>query len=308
MRILVTGGSGMVGRTLQSFATDHTWFFPTSKEMNLMDFDSIQSFVKKHNPNFVIHLAANVGGLFKNLAVRVDMFHDNIIMNENILKACYDNKITRGIFLCSTCIFPKNPPAYPMTEDMILLGEPHPSNASYAWSKRLLFFQCQNYNEERGCHYLCLIPTNIFGPHDNFSITDGHVIAAVIHRFYLAKQQKTRLEIKTGTNSLRQFVSASDVARTILSCLSRIDDISQSSPIIIAHKEHRLVDVVQKISKLFDHDNYFIIDQELGQERKPCSFQRFAETFPNFQFDDFDQTLTKTVEWFQDHYHTDVRR
>lgn len=308
MRILVTGGSGMIGRTLQSCTTDHTWFFPSSKEMNLMDLDSIQSYITKKNPNFVIHLAANVGGLFKNLSLRVEMLHDNLIMNENILKACYENKITRGIFFCSTCIFPKNPPAYPMTEDMMLLGEPHSSNASYAWSKRLLFFQCQNYNQEHGCHYLCLIPTNIFGPYDNFNISNGHVIGAVIHRFYLAKHEQTQLEIKTGTDSQRQFITASDVARTLLSCLSRLDDIYQKSPIIIAHKERRLVDVIEKISQLFDYDNYIIVDEELGQDRKPCSFERFSETFPDFEFDDFDQTLTETVEWFQTHYHTDVRR
>ena len=309
MRILVTGGSGMIGQTLQSLvktSSDHEWLFPSSKEMNLMDIDHIEAYIKNHKPNFVIHLAANVGGLFKNLSLRVEMLHDNLMMNENILKACYENQIHQGIFFCSTCIFPMNPPKYPMTEDMMLLGEPHSSNASYAWSKRLLYFQCQNYNEEHNCHYLCLIPTNIFGPFDNFSIRNGHVIGALIHRFFLAQKKNMPLEIQTGHDSQRQFITARDVSRILLECLEKWEMIHVPS-MIIANTERRIVEVIEKIADRFDYQNYKIIDKELGQDRKPCSTTLFNCIFPEFIFEDFDKALENTIHWFQQHYHTDAR-
>ncbi len=163
MKILVTGGSGTIGSNIKDVVIndDKQWLFPSSKQLDLLNSESVDKYFDENRPDFVIHLAANVGGLFKNLKHKVEMFRENIIMNENILH--YSNKynVQDGIFCCSTCIYPYNPPSYPMTEDMIMEGVPHPSNDSYGYSKRFLYFQCINYNKQYNRKYICISPCNI---------------------------------------------------------------------------------------------------------------------------------------------------
>ncbi len=157
MKILVTGGSGMIGKNLQDLIQHdelHEWLFPNSTEMNLLKEESIDKYFEINKPNFILHLAANVGGLFKNLKCKVEMFRENILINENILHIANKYNINNGIFCCSTCIFPQNPEKYPMTEDMIMDGKPHDSNDSYGYAKRLLYFQCCNYNKQYNRKYV----------------------------------------------------------------------------------------------------------------------------------------------------------
>lgn len=307
MIILVTGGHGMVGKTLQEMKKEEDeWLFPTSKEMNLMDLGNVNAYFEMWKPDFVIHLAANVGGLFKNLEMKVEMLHDNLLMNENILKSCHENGVNRGIFFCSTCIFPDPAPSYPMTESMMMMGEPHSSNASYAWSKRIMFLQCQNYNKQYGCKFLCLTPCNIFGPYDNFNLKNAHVIGAVIHKFYLAKLENKHLSLKTGLDSKRQFITATDVAKITMKIVSCHDTI-ETDNIILAGKEYYITDVINSIAKSFEYFNYEIVNEEQGQSRKTCSTERFSLFFPDYVFQNFENEIQRTISWFKKYYES-VRR
>lgn len=307
MRVLVTGGSGMVGRTIKEIKSDtNEWLFPSSSELNLMSIETVDAYLEEWKPTFVIHLAANVGGLFKNLELKVEMLHDNLKMNENLLKSCYKNGVKRGIFFCSTCIFPDPAPSYPMTEEMMMKGEPHPSNASYAWSKRMMYLQCQNYNQQYGCKYLCLTPCNIFGPYDNFSIKNAHVIGAVIHKFYKAQSKNEHLILKTGKDSKRQFITATDVAKITIKTLETFDTIKTDN-IILAGKEYYISEVIDSIAKSFEYFNYKILNEEKGQSIKTCSTDRFFNFFPDYIFQDFELELQRTIQWFKTYYET-VRR
>lgn len=307
MKILVTGGSGMVGRYLQDLILNSErdeWVFPTSSEMNLLDEAAIRNYLVGKSFDFVIHLAANVGGLYKNLNHPVAMLHDNMLMNENILTACYEAGIRKGIFLCSTCIFPMTPESYPMKEEDIIQGPPHPSNAGYGYAKRMLYLQCQNYNKEKNTCYKCISPCNLYGKYDNYHLQDSHVVPALIHRFYLATDQ---MVVRTGSKSLRQFMLAGDLARALVLVMDHFDTISHDH-MIVATEDELITDLTKKIGAFFPSIRIQFEDVEEGIVKKTCSPARFLSLFPDFKFTSLDDGLKETVEWFQKNYDVDVRK
>ena len=303
MKILITGGNGMIGSNLKDIIDNkNEWYFPTSKELNLLDFNCVDKYFEKIKPDFVIHLSANVGGLYKNLKYKTEMFHDNIIMNENILY--YSNKynIQNGIFCCSTCIFPNEPSKYPMTEEMMMDGEPHNSNKSYAYSKRFLYFQCQNYNEQYNRKYICITPCNLYGKYDNFNLEDSHVISGLIHKFYNANLNNEKLTIKTGSNSVRQFINANDMANILLLFINDFDNIKFNN-IILSNIEVKIIDIVNIISKKFPNVNFNIENIEEGQVKKTCSNELFKSLY-NYDFINIDDGINEMIDWFINNYNT----
>ena len=150
MKVLVTGGSGMVGQNIKDIVSDNTideFVFLSSKDCDLRNKYETQCYFQDGNFDAVIHLAANVGGLYKNLNSNIEMFCDNIKINENVLEACHKYRIGRGIFILSSCIYTPSPSKFPMDESMIHEGAPHPSNEGYAYAKRMCAVQCRLYND-----------------------------------------------------------------------------------------------------------------------------------------------------------------
>ena len=220
MRIVVTGASGLVGSYLKQIVNknykDHTFIYLNKSKndqfsIDLTDKQAVDTFFSKNNFDYIIHLAANVGGLFKNLKNNAKIFSDNIRMQENILEACNKYNIQRGIFCLSSCIYPADPSKFPMTEKMILESDPHYSNRGYAYAKKMLYIQCQNYNKDFNREYICVAPVNMYGKYDNFSLSDGHFIPSIMHRFHLNKNNKELIAYGTG-NPLRQLLYAEDGA------------------------------------------------------------------------------------------------
>ncbi|XP_061634501.1 GDP-L-fucose synthase-like isoform X2 [Phyllopteryx taeniolatus] len=193
MRVLVTGGSGLVGMAIQHVVKEERggyegeeWIFLSSKDANLMSMKETRDVFRKHQPTHVIHLAAMVGGLFKNLKCNLDFWRNNIHINDNVLQAAHEVGVVKVVSCLSTCIFPDKT-TYPINETMIHNGPPHESNFGYAYAKRMLDVHNRAYFEQHGHCYTAVIPTNVFGPHDNYSIEDGHVVPGLIHKTYIAK-------------------------------------------------------------------------------------------------------------------------
>jgi GDP-L-fucose synthase len=316
MRFLVTGGNGMIGSNLKEYINQEEnkrdvdeWFFPTSKELNLLDFNNVNNYFNDVKPDFVMHFSANVGGLFKNLKYKTEMFHDNIIMNENILYYCNKYNVQNGIFCCSTCIFPNEPKKYPMTEDVMMDGRPHDSNKSYAYAKRFLYFQCQNYNEQYNRKYICITPCNLYGKFDNFNLEDSHVISGLIHRFYNADKKNEKLIIKTGLNSVRQFIYAGDMVKIILLFVKDFETItSKLDNIILSNIEVKITDIVELISKKFPNVNYEIENKEEGQVKKTCSNELFKSLYQDFTFTNVDVGINNMIDWFLMNYDSNIMR
>ena len=155
--ILVTGGSGLVGSAIKSIHhnyPNYNFIFVSSKMCNLLDYNQTLEFFKLSKPDYIIHLAANVGGLFKNIKYPVNMLEDNLIINTNVLKASNEMNIDSLIACLSTCIFPDKIERQIIKESDLHKGPPHESNASYAYAKRMLQVQCDAYNKQYGRKYI----------------------------------------------------------------------------------------------------------------------------------------------------------
>jgi len=304
--ILVTGGTGMVGSAIQEISLEYSnynFVFISSKDYDLTNMDSTNSMFLNHTPDYVIHLAACVGGLFKNMNQKVEMFEKNLLINYNVVRCCYLHKIKKMIACLSTCIFPDKI-TYPINEEMLHDGPPHNSNDAYAYAKRMLEVQCRLYRENHGCNFVCVIPTNIYGKNDNFSLEDGHVLPALINKCHLAKQERADFIVKGTGKPLRQFIYSTDLAKLIMNVLTsdkKIDNITLS---VSEEDEVSIENVARNIAKCFDYEDHIVFDSTYsdGQYKKTVSNEKILEFCPDFEFTEIGDGIKSTVEWFMENF------
>ena len=206
-RVLVTGGTGLIGAAINSVSKDskysanYEFKFVGSKDADLTDYEQTRALFEQFKPTHVIHLGAKVGGLFSNMANNLDFFRLNSQMNDNVLRLAFDYKVKKCISCLSTCIFPDKT-TYPITETMVHDGPPHNSNFGYSYAKRMIDVLNHAYDDrlERMFKdniadkpvFTSVVPTNVYGPNDNFNPDHSHVIAALTLKTYLAAQQAVR--------------------------------------------------------------------------------------------------------------------
>jgi GDP-L-fucose synthase len=303
MKILITGGSGLLGSALKEISniTNHQFIFLSSKDCNLTNYQETFDCFKFHQPDFVIHCAANVGGLFKNMSQKVQMFEDNTFMTINVFKCCHYFKVKKVINILSTCIFPDKI-EYPITEEQLHNGPPHDSNDAYAFAKRNGDILAQAYNEQYNMNIISVIPTNIYGKHDNFSLKDGHVLPALIHKCYLAKQKNEDFVICGSGKPLRQFIYNIDLAKIIMFLL--FEEKNKENIIVCPNDEISIGEVGKKIAKCFEYSHKIRFDSSYsdGQYKKTCSNKRLMKLLPEFKFTSLNDGLNTTIDWFIQHY------
>ena len=210
------------------------------------------------------------------------------------------------ISFMSTCVFPDKC-TYPLNERNLHDGPPHFSNFGYAYAKRMLDVQSTAYRKEWGCNYVVAIPTNIYGPNDNFSLNEGHVVPALIHRMYEAKLAGSALNVWGTGTPLREFVYADDIARLALWAL---DNYSEETPIIFtSQKEVSIKDLVALIAKKlkFKGDIVFDSNKPDGQYRKPSDGSKLYSYLEDFTWTSLEDGLDKTIQWFVDNYESSKR-
>ena len=304
--ILVTGGSGLVGSALNEISKsfpNYQFVFASSNDVNLIDEHATNEYFLTIKPKYMIHLAAIVGGLFKNTDNNVEMFEDNIRMNLNVVKCAYKVGVKKMIACLSTCVYP-NDVQYPITEDQFHNGEPHESNFGYAYAKRMLEVQCRAYNKHYGTEYICIIPTNIFGPNDNFSLNNGHVIPALIHKFHLANESNTKLILPGTGKAKRQFIFSYDIAKIIMKIL-----VSESKYTLInicedESKEISIHDIVKIISNVYSYYNYEFDQHEDsdGQLKKTASNKNMISFVTTDKKSKLSENIKTTISWFKEHF------
>lgn len=308
MKVLVTGGTGLVGSAIKEVSVNYPgceFNFLSSKKCNLLDINDTYALFEKFKPTYVIHLAAKVGGLYKNINEKVEMLEDNIKINTNVIKACYKFNVKKLVSCLSTCIFPDKV-KYPITEEDLHSGPPHNSNNGYAYAKRLLDIHSEMYREQNDCNFICVIPTNIYGEHDNFSLMDGHVIPALIHRCYLNKKKDELFQVKGSGKPLRQFIYSKDLARLMMWSLLVYD--KKKNIILSPTEEISIKDVAEKIADKFDYRNKikFLNNYTDGQYRKTIDNSYLLGELKNnwgkFNFTPINDGLSNTIDWFKNNY------
>lgn len=303
MKVLITGGSGLLGNGFKNIISNHELIFLSSKDCDLTKYNDTYNCFFHHKPDYIIHLAAYVGGLFKNMNQKVEMFEKNIVMNHNVLKCSHELNIKKVVSCLSTCIFPDNT-TYPINESMLHNGPPHHSNDSYAYAKRMLEIQSKAYKYQYGDNFICVIPTNIYGEHDNFDLENGHVIPSLIHKCYLAKQNNQPFVVYGTGKPLRQFIYARDLAQLIMWVLDNYDD-----TIILSDDESSEIsirDIAMLIAKEFDYVDKIEFDETYsdGQYKKTADNSKLKELYKDFTFTTIDDGIKKSVQWFKENYST----
>ena len=165
-RILVTGGSGLVGKHLQDILPDA--IYVSSKDYDLTDLQQVRDMMNKEKPTSVIHLAARVGGIVDNINYPVDYLEENVLMNTNVLKACHEFDVEKVIAILSTCVYPDVVDIYPMKEEDLFNGPPTPTNFSYGFAKRCMAAHIDSYRKQYNKKWSYLIPCNLYGEYDKY--------------------------------------------------------------------------------------------------------------------------------------------
>jgi len=216
MRILITGGTGMVGSSFNRVETDHELILYGSDQYDLRDDQSVCDMIYRARPDAIIHLAAKVGGVKGNTDYVADFFYDNMIMNLNVLNNAKIYKVPKVLSLLSTCVYPDNP-SYPLTESQLHDGEPHRSNFGYAYAKRMLEVHSRAIRQQFGLNYITAIPNNLFGINDNFNADSSHLIPAIIHKLHDAKVNNLDEVVIWGDGSAkREFLYTEELSRLIM--------------------------------------------------------------------------------------------
>lgn len=304
-KILITGSDGLIGwafRLLhdQEYKEDDEFIFCTRKDGNLINEDHVAKIYAKHKPDYVIHAAARVGGIGINLAKPAELFYENILMNSFMIHYAYLFNVKSIVSYSSVCTFPDDAPV--LTEDLQQCGKPFDSNFAYGYAKRMIDIQNKAYKRQYGVNYFSIISTNLYGPNDNFSLTDGHVIPCLIHKCFLAKKNNDPLVIWGDGNSLREFIYSYDVAKLTMELLKT--EHGKDKIIVSNNNELSIRQVVEMICRCMNFDGEVIFDtsKPKGQYRRPSDTALLRGIIPDFQFTDHETGIKKSVDWFAKNY------
>lgn len=218
-KIYIAGHRGMVGsailRRLQSGGYHHI-VTRSSAELDLRDKSQVNAFFSQEKPEYVFLAAAKVGGIVANNTYRADFIYDNLMIEANIIHASYEHEVTKLLFLGSSCIYPKMAPQ-PLKEEYLLSGYLEPTNQSYAIAKIAGIELCDAYRAQYGCNFISAMPSNLYGPNDNYDLEKSHVLPALLRKFITAKRNGDREVVLWGTGApLREFLYVDDLADACL--------------------------------------------------------------------------------------------
>lgn len=226
-KIFVAGHRGMVGSAIvRKLENDGFKNIVTrnSKELDLRNQQSVNEFFEIEKPGYVFLAAAKVGGIHANNIYRADFLYDNLQIQNNVIHAAYKNNVSKLLFLGSSCIYPKLAPQ-PLKEEFLLTGELEPTNEPYAIAKIAGIKMCESYRRQYGCNFISAMPTNLYGPNDNYDLNNSHVLPALIRKFHTAKIKKSQFVEVWGTGyPLREFLHVDDLADACLHLMKNYDE------------------------------------------------------------------------------------
>lgn len=303
MKILLTGGSGMVGRNIQEHprASAVQLLTPARGELDLMDASAVDAYLLAAKPDFIIHAAGTVGGIGANIAAPDRFLSDNLIIGTNVILGAQRAGVSRLLNIGSSCMYPRDA-ENPLREDAILTGALEPTNEGYALAKIACARLCRYISESDGrFRYRTIIPCNLYGRHDKFDPMKAHLIPAVIAKIHQAVATKAEtVEIWGDGEARREFMYSGDLADFIFAALDRFEDLPQDMNVGIGI-DHSVNDYYTEIARILGYSGRFIHDlsKPQGMRRKLVDIGRL-QTF-GWQADTgLEQGLRATLAFYQD--------
>ncbi|RZK65166.1 MAG: GDP-L-fucose synthase [Pedobacter sp.] len=226
-KIYIAGHRGMVGSAIErnlEAAGFNNIITRTSNELDLRDAAAVADFFKAEKPDYVFLAAAKVGGIVANNTYRADFLYENLMIQNNVIHQAYLNNVSKLMFLGSSCIYPKMAPQ-PLKEEYLLTGELEPTNEPYAIAKIAGIKMCDAYRDQYGCNFVSVMPTNLYGPNDNYDLNNSHVLPAMLRKFIVAKQNKDQSVTIWGTGTpKREFLHADDLAEACVYLMNHYNE------------------------------------------------------------------------------------
>lgn len=226
-KIYIAGHRGMVGSAIRRKLERegyHNLVYRTSAELNLEDQIAVRQFFRQEKPDYVFMAAARVGGINANNTYRAEFIYNNLMIQNNVIQESYLNNVRKLLFLGSSCIYPKLAPQ-PLKEEYLLTGLLEPTNEPYAIAKIAGIKMCEAYRSQYGCNYISVMPTNLYGPNDNYDLQSSHVLPALIRKFHTAKvENKPSVEIWGTGSPRREFLHVDDLAEACFYLMQNYDE------------------------------------------------------------------------------------
>lgn len=226
-KIYIAGHRGMVGSAIKRALEKKgfsNFICRTSKELDLKNQQAVNNFFDAEKPDYVFVAAAKVGGILANNTYRADFLYDNLMIEANIIQAAYQFKVKKMLFLGSSCIYPKLAPQ-PLKEEYLLTGLLEPTNEPYAIAKIAGIKMADAYRDQYGCNFISAMPTNLYGPNDNYDLNNSHVLPALLRKFHHAKVNNlAEVEIWGTGSPLREFLHVDDLADACLFLMENFNE------------------------------------------------------------------------------------
>lgn len=303
-RILVTGGSGFLGRQviaqlLKAGANADKITVPRSRDYDLRTMAACQQVVQ--NQDIVIHLAAHVGGIGLNREKPGELFYDNLMMGVQLIHCAYQTGIEKFVCVGTICAYPKFTPV-PFKEEDLWNGYPEETNAPYGIAKKALLVQLQSYRQQYGFNGIFLLPVNLYGPEDNFNPSSSHVIPALIRKVHEAQIKGEKQIYVWGDGSpSREFLYSTDAARGIVLATQHYNE---PDPVNLGTGyEIKIRDLIALICELMEFQGEIIweTDKPNGQPRRCLNTEKAKQAFGFTAEMDFKQGLKNTINWYRQH-------
>jgi GDP-L-fucose synthase len=302
-RIYVAGHRGLVGSAIvrrlkaEGFTNLLT---ATRQELDLRDQAAVNAWFEANRPEYVYLVAGTVGGILANSTRPAEFIYDNLMMAANVIEAARRNEVTKLLYLGSSCIYPREAPQ-PMTEDVLLTGALEPTNEPYAVAKIAGIKLCQAYRRQYGCNFISAMPTNLYGPGDNFDLESSHVMPALIRKFHEAKERgECEVEIWGTGSPRREFLHVDDLADACLFLMARYEDeehinVGTGEDISIRELALLIRDIVHPDAELV-----FDTSKPDGTPRKLLDVSRLTELGWTAS-KPLREGIEATYEWFRSH-------
>jgi len=299
MTILVAGATGLAGSAIVRALTriGRPVVGISSKDVDLLDRNATFNYLNKLKPNVVIDAAAKVGGISANDNYPVEFLSENIRIQTNLMDAAHSAKVEKFVFLASSCVYPKNCPQ-PIKEEYVLTGALESTNSAYAIAKLAGIELIKAYRKEFGHRWISVMPTNLYGPNDNFDLESSHVFPALIRKFIEAKKSNAGSVKLWGTGKpKREFLHVDDLAKAIIICLDNYDADQQIN--IGSGIDLTVAELAEKIAKStgFSGSINWDVAREDGTPQKVLDIQKITNLGwkPTINLD---QGIKLTVEWY----------